>query len=85
MGIKQTDTSFLLRLDKDVKKLATEKANSEDRSLNTYINRLIKQDLGGQLFTQKQLEQLQSEVHEYTGNGQAMACFNKLLGVVAGS
>lgn len=39
------DERFVLRLNPDLKKKATKKANEDDRSLNKYIIRLIEKDL----------------------------------------
>jgi predicted nuclease with TOPRIM domain len=36
------------------------------------------------IFTQNQIEKLQSEVYNITGKGEVMMLFNKLLGVNAG-
>lgn len=36
------------------------------------------------MFTEKQITDLQSEVHQIVGDGQVMQCFNKLLGIQAG-
>lgn len=37
------------------------------------------------VFTEREIAVLQSEVHAITGNGQVMACFNKMLGICTGS
>ena len=37
-----------------------------------------------QMFSQTQIEHLQSEVYKITGRGEVMALFNKFLGVAAG-
>lgn len=38
----------------------------------------------GRIFTEREIQALQNEVHAITGNGQVMACFNKMLGICAG-
>ncbi len=84
-----------ISLNDKVKKAGQQKAteNAIRGGFSGYVEGLIKEDLDKdnpliykeETFTRRQIESLQSEVHEYTGNGQAMACFNKLLGVCAGS
>lgn len=44
------------------------------------INPLIQAE---RIFTEHDIAQLQTEVHQITGNGPVMALFNKLLGVAA--
>ena len=41
-------------------------------------------DIKEQLFTEHQIQQLQSKVHKITGDGEVMALFNGLLGVAQG-
>jgi hypothetical protein len=36
-------------------------------------------------FTENQIQQLQSKIHEITGDGKVMMLFNELLGISAGS
>lgn len=38
----------------------------------------------GRVFTESEINALQSEVHAITGNGKVMQCFNALLGIAAG-
>jgi predicted HicB family RNase H-like nuclease len=45
MGKKESDTTFLLRIDKDLKINAEYVAKKSERSLNWYINNLIKNDI----------------------------------------
>ncbi len=45
MAKKETEDTFLLRIDKDVKKQAEKKAAETHRSLNGYINSLVDTDL----------------------------------------
>lgn len=60
-------------------------------SFSAYVNSLIDADINKQniysppTFTEKQVQELKSEVHAITGNGKVMQCFNALLGVAAGS
>lgn len=42
--IKDNETTFLLRIDKDVKKTAENKAKKENRSLNGHILNLIEKN-----------------------------------------
>jgi len=45
MAKKETDTTFLLRIDKDLKIKAEQLAKKSDRSLNGLLNNLIKVEL----------------------------------------
>jgi len=45
MGKKESDTTFLLRIDKDVKIKAEQEAKKSDRSLNWFINNIVKLSL----------------------------------------
>jgi len=44
----------------------------------------IKLNSGERLFTETEISQLQSSVHNITGDGEVMQLFNSLLGVNAG-
>jgi hypothetical protein len=44
-----TKVSFMTRVDKNVRKLAREKARQQNRALNNYVESLVLKDLGLEL------------------------------------
>lgn len=48
MAKKENETTFLLRIDKEVKKKAENLASKSDRSLNGLLNNLLKAELAKQ-------------------------------------
>lgn len=59
-------------------------ADLNRRSLSSQVEINLEKTIQGRIFTEKEISDLQSEVHAITGNGKVMQCFNALLGIAAG-
>ena len=79
--IAETCTHWICADEKELDKVAT---NIELR-LNQILENERKNDISynQQMFTQNEIEQLQSRVHKIVGDGEVMQEFNKFIGVNA--
>lgn len=51
---------------------------------DNFITEMREDVTSGRTFTENEISQLQSKIHEITGNGEVMMLFNKMLGISAG-
>lgn len=51
---------------------------------DSFITEMRENVSNGRTFTENEIQQLQSKIHEITGDGEVMGLFNGLLGVCAG-
>lgn len=79
--------SFLIQIDKEIEnqELKSEQIAKEHFRKQRDEGILELNNLKNKMFTEHEIEDLQSKIHKITGDGEVMMLFNEMLGINSGS